>query len=376
MNARNLGLLGSAALLIVIAALWLGHSRPSTSASEPNVYPELKGKLDAVTGVAIFKAGDQSAVQLVRNGDAWQVKERSDYPADASKIKTLLIHLEDAKLREQKTANPANYSALGVQDLNDTATTGVRVELAGAPVPVKLIVGKRDVNTHATYVRRAGEAQSWLASAELDAPSDPTQWLKRDVINISADRVQEVAIQPSGAASYTSSKNTRADTNFDVKPVPKGRELNSVSAPNAVAQSLASLQLDDVKKVDAAADGRNSAHAKFLTFDGLVIDCTGYVDGERRWVTFHADFDANLAKRFFVATVAPDKKDADATAPQKPAPAADNSLEELTKKGEAEAAALNKNLESWSYSIPTYKYDAIFKPLEELLKKPEMLKKK
>jgi len=376
MNARNLGLLGLAAVVVILAAVWMGRPRTTDVGADRNLYPELKGKLDSIKGISIFKAGDQVAVDLVRDGDVWQVKQRDSYAADTGKVKTLLTRLEDAKLREQKTANTENYPALSVQDLTDVATTGVRVELDGTPSPVKLIVGKRETTAHATYVRRAGETQSWLISTDLDVSSDPLQWLKRDLIHLGADRIQQVETQLAGSPSYVAFKNSRADANFDVKPIPKGRELNSATAPNSVSQALVSLQMEDVRKSDAVTAAKNASHATFSAFDGLKIQCTGYVDGEHRWIVLHAEFDPELAKRFHVATAAAEKKEEGKDVPAANPATADTSLETTLKKGQDEAAALDKSVANWAYSVPTYQYDAIFKPLDDLLKKPELLKKK
>ena len=41
------------------------------------------------------------------------------------------------------------------------------------------------------------------------------------------------------------------------------------------------------------------------------------------------------------------------------------------KETATEAQTLEARLKGWQYEIPAYKYDGLFKPLEELLKKPE-----
>ena len=73
------------------------------------------------------------------------------------------------------------------------------------------------------------------------------------------------------------------------------------------------------------------AHAVFNTFDGLKIDVAGRKDGTRTLVSFTT------------------------TATQ---PAA-----------EAAAKTLTDRLNGWEFEIPSYKYDGMFRPLEDLLKK-------
>jgi hypothetical protein len=286
----------------------------------------------------------------------WSIKERSDYPADTQKVNALLLALEDAKLREEKTSNPTNYATLGVQDLTAPGATGALVELAGPNLSgaVKLVVGKSDAMTRASYVRRFGEAQSWLTN-EIQVNTDATAWLRRDLLNIGADRIQEVLVQISGSPRYSVVKEKRADANFDVTPLPKKRELNSVSAANSVAQILTSLQLDDVRPAAELSNNKSAAQTSFHTFDGLTVDFCGYKIEDKHWITVKAGFDDSLAKRFHLAT---ESKDAKATP------------ESGNDKIQTEAESLNKQFGEWAYAIAPYKYDAIFKPVEELLKKP------
>ena len=48
----------------------------------------------------------------------------------------------------------------------------------------------------------------------------------------------------------------------------------------------------------------------------------------------------------------------------------------IAKETEAEAGKLNARLGGWEFEIPDYKYGAIFRPLDELLKKPPEPEKK
>jgi hypothetical protein len=366
MNSRLLAWLSAATVLVALLAVWMATTRTPSDTEAVALYPDLKGKMTDVTGVDIYKAGDQLAVQLVRDGNRWQVKQRANYPADTAKVVSLLLAVQDAKIREQKTANPANYSALAVQDVSDTGTTGVRIELAGAPV--KLIVGKRDASGKSTYVRRVGETQSLSVDAQLDAPTEPSQWLQHAIVDISADRVREVAVQL-GTTRYSVVKEKRADANFDVKPLPKGRELSSVSVGNAFAQTLIGLQLEDVTPV-TELQGKSAGQVRFATFDGLTIDVDGYSIDDKRWLVFKAGFDEALARRFYVPTTAPAAAPAaDGKPAATPPPSPTDGLDAALKKGSEEAAALNQRLSGWAFAVPSYKYDAVFKPLDQLLLK-------
>ena len=73
------------------------------------------------------------------------------------------------------------------------------LEANGAPM-AELVVGRRRVRTQgnvpeSAYIRRPGEAQSWLAEGRLPVDADPQLWLDRDVANLPATRVREVAVR-------------------------------------------------------------------------------------------------------------------------------------------------------------------------------------
>jgi hypothetical protein len=360
MNSRQLRWLSVIALAVVIAAVWIGFTRTATSHSgeqRARLYPALQGQLAKVQAVRIFIPGDQLGVELARSTSSWTVKQRNGYPADTQKVNALLLALEDAKLREEKTSNPASYATLGVQDLTAPGAVA-RIEISGPDLapgqPINLIVGKSDAGTRASYVRRAGEAKSWLTD-EILVSVEAATWLQRDLLSISADRIQEVQVQIANSPRYSAVKEKRADASFDVTPLPKKRELNSVSAVNLFAQALTSLQLDDVRPIADFA-GKSAAQTNFHTFDGLIIELSGYVFDGKQWISVKASFDESLAKRFHVATESKDIK-------------TDTSVEAASNKIRTEAELLNKQLGQWTYAIAPYKYDAIFKPVEQLLKK-------
>jgi hypothetical protein len=361
MNSRQLTSLGIAALAIIIGAVWIGLARRPSTDSSAALFPALKGQLGKVQALQIYAAGNQLTAEINRSQTGWSLKQRNNYAADSAKINALLLSLEGAKVREEKTSNPENYATLGVQDLVTPGATGTRVELVGIDPPVKLIVGKSDSTSRASYVRRAGEPNSWLVSEQFNVTTDAASWLQRDLMNIGADRIQEAVIQIAGSPRYSAIKAQRADANFDVTPLPRKRELNSAGAANAIAQALVSLQLDDVRPRAELEATKGAAQTTFHTFDGLVLDVSGYSIDDKQWITVNARFDETLAKRFYLPST---------TASKDPAATADTSLESAAAKVRAEADALNKQLGEWAYAVAPYKYDALFKPVEQLLRKP------
>jgi len=368
MTSRRLLILGVLALVAILAAFLLvnRHSATPVSALPAALYPELKAQLDAVDAVRIYKAGDARAVELLRTKDGWAVAERDGYSADAVKVRKLLLALAEAKPVEEKTSSAEHYAKLGVEDVSRPTATGVRLELHGQKAPVNLIVGKPGNGPQAMYVRRVGEPASWLINETLDTSGTADAWLRKEIIDVSADRAQSAAVTVGDAKSYSAAKQRRADADFKVDAVPKGKELSSPAAANGVASALTSLTLADVRSAKAFAAEKPTAHATLKTFDGLVVNADGWIKDGKHYVALKTAYDEALAKQFHVEAAPADKADAkkpDAKSEAPPAAPAPNIADE--------ASTANAKLAGWVYEVPEYKYEAIFKPLDELLKKDE-----
>src|SRR5687768_12332713 len=322
MTSQRLLILIVVAVVAIAAGVWLAGRQGSSDSTVATavLYPELKEQLNAVNAVHIYKAGDARVVELKKQGEAWIVTGRDNYPADESKVRKLLIAIADAKLYEEKTSNPEAYATLGVEDTKGAGATSLRIELVGAPKPVDLIVGKQGPGARSNYVRRAGEPQSWLINATIDTSATPDAWLRKDIIDVSADRMQSATVELKGAKPYTATKNSRADTNFAVQGLPKGKSLSAPTAANTFATALSGLSLADVRAASAFESIPPAAHATFKTFDGLIVDVDGWVQDQKHYVALRPSFDAAQAERFKVATAPAEEKKDEKTAQNKDAP--------------------------------------------------------
>jgi hypothetical protein len=361
MNSRRLLLLGVAAVVAIALGLWIGtrQNSPGTE-KERALYPELAKQIDQVTGVRIVKAGDQPGVELARRESGWVVVDRADHPADTAKLGKLLQSLADAKVFEEKTSNPEQYASLGVEDVKAAKAGGIRIDLTGAKTPVSLIVGKPALGARSVYVRRAGEKQSWLVATSIDTSSSPDAWLRKDIIDVRADRIQSANVQIEKAPAYTASKASRADMDFAVQPLPKGKILSAPSAANSFSTALTGLTLADVEPASAFEAQPRAAHATFKTFDGLIVDLDGWVREGKHYITVRPSYDAAQAASFKTPTAPPAEGAATTPATGEKKPDAPDV--------EAEAKSAAARSTGWTYEIPEYKYEAIFKPLDALLK--------
>jgi hypothetical protein len=337
MTARRVTILLIAGVLVIVLAVWLSSKRQverGTLAGDPVVAGLEKSALNSITEVRLSK-GDGTRTTLKKGATDWSVGER-EYPADSGKVRKLLLDLAALNVVEEKTSTADNYPALGVEDTTSAKATGTRVDAVTPAKTYSVIVGKSS-GAKSGYVRVVNMPQSFLAAPLITLDADPRRWLDHTLIDIPQDRVKEFAVKPAQGPAYTATRPSKEQSDFTVAEVPKGRELSSPAAADPIAGSLAGVSLDDVQRAPQTPPAGVS-HVVFSTFDGLKIDVAGRKDGTRTLVSFTPSSTA--------------------------------------RETEAEAKTLAARLNGWEYEIPSYKYDGLFRPLDDLLKKPEPPAKK
>jgi hypothetical protein len=330
MSTRRVAWLLVAGAAVIAFAIWLSSRRhlDRDLAAGQLVLPGLEQNVNGVTTVSL-KKGDATHATLKKDGSTWSVGER-DWPADMSKVRKLLLDLGALNIVEEKTRLPANYPALGVEDVSTPKATGTLVDVVTPTRTWGLIIGKSS-GAKSGYVRVAGTPQSLLAAPLLSVEADPKMWLETDLIDLPAQRVREVAERPAQGAPFSASRDKKEQPNFTVSPLPKGRQLTGPGAADSMASALSALTLEDVRKAGAATDTQAS-RVVFSTFDGLEVEVTGRKDGTHALIA--------ITTRSTAAATA------------------------------AEAQKLDARFKGWEFEIPDYKYAAIFPPLDQLLTKP------
>lgn len=380
MNSRRLLALVALVVLVVAAALWLSHERqPQRDAQAARkLFPNLDTELQKLAEVRLVTAGDVSAITLKREGERWCVVERDCYPADVAKLSRLLFALRDLHLIEEKTANPHNYAVLGVEDPKDEKASGVRVDLLGMEQPVSLIVGKT-AGGESGYVRIAGEARSLLAAPQVPLEREARNWLDRKLLDVPAERVQQVRISVPKSRAYTAVRERRDQADLAVADLPQGRALANPAAANPIAAALLGLNFDDVRPASPASSATETAppparstaagqsRAEYRLFDGTTITVTGHQEDDHHWIAVAVGFDATQYRRF-----APDPAAKDAAKEKVPSDKAGSAPEAPPSEAEVRkiAETLASRVDGWHYQVPEYKFESIFQPLDELVKKP------
>ena len=350
-----------AALIAISAALFFSTRRNSP----PDVHgapllPALAGELDTISSLSVLKGSATPTVTVHKQGDQWTVAERANYPADVSKVRKLLLALNDAKIREEKTSNPDNYAIIGVEDASKAGATGAQIELTAKSGKLGVIVGKPV--GQGNFVRRPAEKVSYVAEPGISFEAEPRFWIDTRLLDIASDKIQSIEFKPAAGPGYVLRRvtepapkppETKAPpspapapatgsapaaaaaasaaassptpplppiSKFVLEGVPTGRQAADPQTLAPAANFLASLADDDL----AAAgdiDFSKPSIVNVTLSDGGVITLTGTAVGDKRWIQVAAPKDASLSAK---------------------------------ANGRA-------------FEIAAYRFDGIFRPLEQLL---------
>ncbi len=351
MSRRALFLLLAALAVLGVLAVLSGGPEPDRDAARGAPLLEgLAAALNDIHEVRLTSAGNTVVATLRREDGRWQVVERDHYPADVGRLRSLLLQLAEARLIEEKTADPAFYDRLAVSDVAGPDARGMQVDLRAGERRWRVILGDPGpAGGDTRYARRAGEATSWLVGGQLDPGRDTGTWLDQTVLDIEPGRIHAVTLTHPGQRPLRLARASREVTDFTVADIPTGRSLRYATIANGIGAVPAALTLEDVQPRDSLpADPGKPIVARFETFDGLVVEFSGWpvADGVR--FTVLASVDDALARRH-----APD-----GGAEASPAPG---------EAAAAEAARINERVAGWVYTLPAWKTEQLTRRMADLL---------
>lgn len=320
--------------MLVLAAIFAvvsGDRGVSRAAPGERAFPALAAKLGDVASVAITRNG--STLTMIRDGDSWLVSEKGKYPANAEKIRQLVLALADLTLVEPKTENSDLYPRLEVEDAGKGKSALVVVKGKAGGAVAEAIVGKRrydrlGAGNDGVYMRRPGDRQAWLARGSLDPSGEPSSWLDRRILDISEKQIAKVAlIQPDGARLVIS-RSAPAEK-FTVEDAPADAKFKSEATTSGPATALETLDLDNVEpRGDLPVPEKEATNASFTTFDGLAVDLKMFEHDKANWVAISAAGSG---------------------------------------AAETEAKKIDAKVSRWTYAIPGYKANLLKTKLADLL---------
>jgi hypothetical protein len=340
MQTKGLVTLVAVTILVVAGAVAIVANGPTSRSDARSGEQVLSGLATRIADVATIKVTGEGAVTLQRDGTGeaavWRIVERGGYAANKSKIVPVLLGFSELKLVEPKTKEPKLYDRLDVEDPGKEGGHARLVELdeAGGKKLAELIVGKRRPDRLGTgadglYIRRPGDAQSWLAQGSVELPTDTADWLERKLVSIENGRIQKVTLTHAGGSRLVIKRDKEGDK-FAVDGAPADTKFKSDTAIADPAEILNGLDLVDVRlAAEQPLPAEGVAHAEWVTFDGLTITGDTFEKDGKSWLRLAATGgDENAAK---------------------------------------EAAEITAKTQNWTFAVLSYKTKAMQTKLEDLV---------
>ena len=348
-------LLVAAGVLVALSFLRFGDGKPiGTVKMGEKLLADLP--VNAVAAVAIADA--ENKVTLVKGAAVWQVEERSGYPANFAELRDLVVKLSRLKIGRSFSGSPESLTRLSLvaPTASDTSGKGKQITLkdSSGNILADLILGQtRETDgggNGGQYLKKAGADTVFLVDENFRfLKTAPSQWLKKEILDIKADDVDSVTCFAGGSPppAYTLSRPAKGET-ARMTPVPPGRSADSAKV-DQVFDALAPLTLDDVQAGGEKLPAGEAAQPRLVyhLYDGRQISIFPAFDGKDRYTL-------RVTAEDSIATETPA---ADDTGPQ---PA-----DEKTPGGETTSAPvpttarqLNEELSPWVFTVKKWQYDS------------------
>jgi hypothetical protein len=324
MNNRHLITLAVVTLLLVItAAVFVNQEQQKTQQTAgEKLFPELQKEINNVARIKVSDA--KNHVTIILKEGQWLVSEKNNYYADASKIRGLLLQLAELELHEAKTKIADNYSKLGVDDPQTSATSKQLLisDEAGKTIAA-VILGTN--HSPGLYVRKVDDPQSWLVKGFITANSDARWWLDKVPVKMNAQQVARITVVPAEGDTFTLSRKSGKDK-LILSQLPEGHELKNI---DALQSALQSISFDEVVRADTV-DLANASRSRieYSSFDGRTITIESFRVADKNYVRFSISGD-----------------------------------------NQAGTAAANQRLSGWLYRLPDYQHDNINKRLADIIQR-------
>lgn len=355
MRNRNLLVLSLVTLVVLIAAMISSQNRaPQTEIERPLLFPDLAARVNDITDIVI-ESGETS-IHVSRLADNWVVEEAHNYPARFDKIKKLVLATAEMRLLAERTRNPSLYPELGVEPA-DGANPGshlLTLKDAAGNTLASVIVGKERKSaapggSRGLYVRKPDSDQALLVEGEVTVSTMVRDWIERDLINVSNDRISRVSLTYTDETSLVLTRG-KGENDFSIEEIPDGKDAESAFIVNQMGTFLSNLTIDNVRARESFTFPEPQTTTTITTYDGLVATIVSATADGIHYASLEFSVDESIITAGAVESQQQESSEGENTDIRQ------------------EAADLNSKVANWVYIIPDYKYRALVKQADELMK--------
>jgi len=360
MKTKNLLIL---AVLVVILLVVYKLQQPGRESSHSSSLSQclLPEDFDSTKISTVSIRQGERSVTLQRQGDTWVVKERYDYPADASSLKTLLLDLCDTRIAQDLTLTDSQKAELALTD--DALTFLTLLDKDGKEIatlgfgrkheqersddmpqnPFLMGQGGNQSIPLGRYIRLADGRCVAGANTFSRIDEQPVDWLDKDFLKI-PELASASLTDGDGNLIWTAS---RADKNADFAlqnlATPEGKQVNT-SKLSTLKNAFGWMRFTDVADPKATPDttGLLKPYSLLLQdFDGLNYTFSfGPQQDGKQFLRL------NIAWNGATARTAPENE-----SPEEKAKA-DEAFAKKVQESQQKAQDLQKRYSPWIFQMP------------------------
>jgi nitrogen fixation protein FixH len=304
MKPRHFVVLAILAVVTTVAAI-AAYAANNTWVQAPvggaRAFPSLAASSGNVAAIEIRQG--EKTLTIERKDNAWRIKERGGYPVQIEKVRALMVNLAEANLVEAKTRVPDRYSLIELEDPTgkDAKSRNLRLLDDKGGVIAEAVIGKKRSDAFGygkpgTYLRKPGDAQTWLTNVELDASTALRDWIKTDLFQTDSSKISRVSIELPGEQALKVERN--ADKKLVLVGVtpPQGQKLKDESIGDTIARATAYIDFEDVRKLPSPVPDKDVSTVKVETEGGLAATLRLRKDGDGQWVSLTAAGEGDAKK--------------------------------------------------------------------------------
>ncbi len=299
--------------------------------------------LKDVTGIEIGTGEDK--VLLQRQGDSYMVTNKGNYPVDVKQVNELLTNCLDIQTSELYSSNAENHELLECTE--EKAKNVIKFLKGDAELLTGIILGKSKDEGQGSYVRLVASDEVYVAQKTPWFKTQATDYLDQELVAEKQEDVQLVQVK-TGEDNYTLKRAAEGDA-FEMDSMPAGKKLRD-NESKSVANALSSLRFDDVQKGPVKDLAFSDVFVCQLK-SGVVYKLALAKDDDKTYATCSAEYKGKKA------TIDPSKVDSEEELKAK----------EAILKAQEKAVKFQERHKGWVYEIPSWKSEALGKPLYDLL---------
>ncbi len=190
MNRRNLVLVGTLILQIILVAVVLWPRSGAAGEEGQSLFPDVEAA--QIVALSITDASGET-INLARESGSWVLPDADDYPCQEGKVPELLIKLVELRSGSLVTQTSASHKRLKVAE--DDFERRIEFELADGSRH-QLYLGSSPTFS-ATHVRVAGQDEVYLTSdlSATDTSTQPTSWVERTYFSVTRADVVGLTVE-------------------------------------------------------------------------------------------------------------------------------------------------------------------------------------